>query len=717
MTTTTRGLLASVLTLALIACEQAPREDEPVRPEPQETRPAVPADNPLLTRYLTPFQTPPFHRLEPSHFLPALEQAIQNHREVIAQIADDSEAASLANTIEALEYADRDLARVTRTLTGLIAVSDDPSLHEIAPEFSALQADYEHAVLFNRDLFARIESVHDRLEALAPDPEQRRLTELSYQRFVHAGARAGEPEQERLRAINTRLAELNKRLDPILRKERSDEELLIEDETLLKGLPESLVTLAARSARERGHPGGWVFTLHEHSLQPFLAHFPGREERRAMYEAWIRPFSNDSDWANLVHEMAELRAERAELLGFESHLDHALAGSTIGSRERLRELLDGVTAAARTQVSEEISQLEALARADGLDDPLAPWDWWYYRERLRESEIEQTDAELRDWFTLEQARDGAFALANRLWGLSFHVRTDLPLWDTDVETYEVRDAMGGHLGVIYLDHQHREGKRTGHWTFVHRPAHRDGDERIAPVVANVANFPRAAAGLPSLLSPGDVEILFRQFGRALHELLSDTAYPTTAASSLPADFAGLMGHLMQGWALQPEVLRMYAYHHETGGLITDQAIDALAQDRQLLSGIQTMQQIAAIELELAIHDVDAGEVPELGEAIESVRERLALPALVSAHFHENGLADLFSAQQPGACLALWAEMLAADAFAAFGEATVLDRNLAERLREEILVAGNSRDPMRSWQAFRDREPRLEYLLEARGLGD
>jgi len=717
---TTRVLLAALLPLALIACEQAPREEapEPTQTEPEERPAAQPADNPLLTRYLTPFQTPPFHRLEATHFLPALEQAIDDHEQVVAGITEASEAAGFSNTIEALEHANRDLARITRTLAGLIGVSDAPELHEIAPEFSSQAATYEHAVLFDQDLFGRIESVHDQLEELSLDPEQQRLTELTYRRFVHAGARANDSEQERLLEINARLAELEKQLDPVVRESRAGHELLIEDESQLDGLPETLVNLATRAARERGHPSGWAFTLHEHSLQSFLMHFAGREKRQAMYEAWIQPFENNAKPARIIHEMAELRAERAELLGYESHLDHVLAQSTIGSRERLREMLDGVTTAARDRAEEEYQQLEALARRDGVDQGLEPWDWWYYRERLREEEMDLTDADLRSWFSLEQVRDGAFAIANRLWGLSFHVRTDLPMWSTDVETYEIRDAMGGHLGVIYLDYLHREGKHAGNWTFVFRPSHHDGDDRIAPVVANVTNFPPPAAGLPALLSPGEVEMLFRQFGHALSELFSDVAYPATAASALPSDFAQFPGRLLQRWALQPEVLRMYAYHHETGSMISDAAISALATGKHLFSGVETMQQIVAIELDLALHDVGAGEVPRLDQALEAALERVAMPAVVTPYFHESGLGGLFAANQESSShQALWADLLAADAFAAFEDATILDRTLAEDIREELLMPGNSRDPMDSWQAFRKRDPQLEHLLNARGLGD
>ena len=715
-------IIAALATLALIACDPAPREEERPATGPDESRPSVPAVNPLLERYLTPFRTPPFHRLDAAHFLPALEQTIEEHREAVAAIIDDGGPASFANTIEALEHAEYDLLRIINTFNGLIAVGADSELHEIAPDFSARAASYMDGVLFNELLFERIDSFHDRIEELSLEPEQDRLVELTYRRFMRAGTELPESDQQRLREINELLAELAGNLDLAQREATGEFDLLIEDETLLDGLPEALINLAARTARERGHTTGWAFTLHEHSLRSFLMHFPEREQRRTIYEAWIRHLgpdgTQDSATTDIIQKMAELRAERAELLGFDNHLDYELAGSSIGSSEHLRELIDTVASAARGRIAEELDQLEALARADGLDGDLEPWDWWYYSERLRESELGQTDAGLRDWFSLEQVRDGAFALANRLWGLSFHVRTDIPLWDTDIDAYEIRDAMGDHLGVIYLDYRHHEGKRAGAWTTVYRPSRLEDGERVAPVVANITNFPPPAAGLPSLLPPEQVQTLFRQFGHAMSELLADVSYSSLTTSTAPADFARFPGRLLQRWALQPEVLRMYAYHHETGGMITDETISALGADQRLLAGIKTMQQIAAIEVDLALHAASSGNVPTLQSTIEEVRHQLELPNVISAHHYAQGLGSLFVTRHEGSHYqTLWAQMLAADAFAAFEQTTILDRNISATLREEILSRGNSRDPMESWQTFRGRDPEVHYLLEARGLAD
>jgi peptidyl-dipeptidase Dcp len=722
MTTPVRIILAALLPLLLFACEQAPREEERPQPEPEETAPAVPASNPLLERYLTPFRTPPFHRLDAAHFLPALEQLIDDHERAVSTISESGDPPTFDNSIEALEQAENDLSRIARTFFGLIAVSGDPELHAVAPEFSARLAEYTSSVLFNQALFDRIESIHADLDDLGLESEQRRLVELTFQRFERSGAQLSDTDQERLQAIEASLADLGGRFDLALREATHRHELLIEDEALLEGLPEALITLAARSARDRGHESGWVFTLHAHSLYPFLRHFPEREQRKAMYEAWIdrlRKHRNQQhDPAEIIHRMAELRAERAELLGFDSHLDYLLTDSTIGSRDRLRDLLDEITSTARVKAEEEFRQLAQLARTDGIDDELQPWDWWYYEERLRETELEQTDAELREWFSLDLVRDGAFALANRLWGLSFHVRTDLPMWDTDVEAFEVRGAMGEHLGVIYLDHRHREGKRGGAWASVYRVQQYDGEERVAPVVANVTNFPPPAAGLPSLLGAEEVRTLFHEFGHALHELFSDVNYRSLAGSAVPADFVEFPAQLLEHWALQPEVLRMYAFHRESGSMITDDAITALEASSRMLGGIKVMQHVAAIELDLALHGVAADEVPDLESAERKVREALDLPPSISPRHHGTGLASLFSARREGGDYrTLWSEVLAADAFAAFEETTMLDRNLAVSLREEILSRGNSRDPMESWQAFRGREPEIRYFLEARGLID
>lgn len=716
-----RILTAAALPLAMIACEQSPPDEAPgpVR-EPTET--AIQPENPLLERYLTPYRTPPFHRLQPEHFLPALEEAIGEHEEEIEAIIEQEEPPTFDNTVAALEAAGADLSRIARTYFGLNAVSENPELHEIAAEFSTRLSAHNDTVLANDRLFERLDAVYRQVPEQPHTGEQQRLLRQLHASFRHAGAELSEGEQERLRTINTRLAELGRALEQAMREATHRFELVIDNEELLEGLPEGLINLAGRSARDRGHDHGWAFTLYAHSFYPALRHFSDRELRRELYEAWRdRTESSDSRQNapdDIMHRMASLRAERAELLGYDSHIDYQLAGSTLGDRERLRTLLDRITEAARERVEGEMARLRELAEADRIDTPLQPWDWWYYNRKLGEAELALDNDELRQWFALEQVRDGAFALANRLWGLSFHERSDFPLWSPEVDTFEVRDARGDHLGVIYLDYPHRAGKQGGAWTSVYRSQHYDNDERVAPVIANVTNFPPPAAGLPALLSPEEVRTLFHEFGHALHELFSDVRYRSMAGSAVPDDFVEFPAQLMELWALRPEVLRMYAFHHETGSTITDEAVSALQQESRLLPGLETLQFVAAIELDLALHGVGEDRIPTMEEAEQAVAERLDLPGVISPLHHGNGLSSLFSVRREGGDYrTLWSEILARDAFAAFAGENIMDRELSARLRDEVLSRGNARDPMESWEAFRGRAPEIEHFLDSRGLGD
>lgn len=712
--------LAAAVATVLIGCDQAPEETEPA-PDPDTTRDQSIATNPLLNRYLTPFNAPPFHELKPDHFLPALESVIENHRTAIEQFVNEPAAPDFENTIAALERSSAELSRIARTFFGLISVSPNQDFQTVAPEFSARLSAHNDAVLFNQALHERIEDVAENPENLDLDEEQERLVELTRARFARAGAGLDSNDQERLETLNSSLAELHRTLALALREATHDHELLIKDDARLNDLPESLVNLAARSARDRGHDQGWAFTLHTHSFYTFLRHFPGRESRREHYRAWSRRIGhrgNQQPPAELMHRIAQLRAERAELLGYESHIDYLLADSTLGNRQELREMLDRITEAAHERVENDLAQLQELARADGLEGKLQPWDWWYYRERLRENELDLSDAELRNWFSLEQVRDGAFALANRLWGLTFRLQSDLPVWSPDVATYEVRDAMGESLGVLYLDLVHRPGKQGGAWTSTFRAQHHSNGERIAPIVASIANFPPAAAGMPSMLSPEETRTLFHEFGHALHELFSDVRYASLSGSAVPGDFVEFPSLLIERWALEPEVLQTYAYHHETGNLIDDETVEALQRESQLVSGLETLQYIAAIELDLALHGVGEDEVPELEEAEAAVAERLDLPRMLSPRHHGQGLVTLFAAPREGGDYrSLWSGIMAADAFAAFEESTIMDREITDRLRDEILRYGNARDPMASWEAFRGRDPDIQYFLEARGLVD
>jgi len=497
--------------------------------------------------------------------------------------------------------------------------------------------------------------------------------------------------------------------------------LLIDDPDRLEGLPDAVVLRAARDAVDRGHTEGWVFTLNAYSLFPFLSHSRERELRKALYQAWQRRargmrYGQQRDNCALVRRIAALRAERAALLGYRHHQDLVLDDSTMGSLDRITQLLDQVQAAARDTADAELKAIEAAMAADGIDDQPEPWDWWYYAERVHEQQLGLVDSDIREWFALDQVRDGAFALANRLWGISFHGRGDLPLWDTQVQGFEVRGADGTELGVLYLDYPHRNDKAGGAWMSTYRNQHYSDSKRVGAVVANVTNFPPATAGKPILLGPDEVQTLFHEFGHALHALMSDVQYRSLSGAQVPADFVEFPALLLERWSLKPEVLRLYAFHFETGALIDETRIQALQQTQQLLAGLTTLEQIAATRIDLAWHQLQVGEDIGLEAMEERIKREMNLPQLLSPRHHFNGYESLFAGRRGGHDYRRrWSELLAADAFATFEQTGLMNRELEVRLRDEILSRGNARDPMDSWEAFRNREPDVAHLLHERGL--
>ncbi|RFF26514.1 MULTISPECIES: M3 family metallopeptidase [unclassified Wenzhouxiangella] len=712
------GLCSVVVVSLLIACESD--QDQGPGPVRETVDRTAPLDNPIDSAYDTPFGVPPFHKIRSEHFRPALESAIEQAENRLADIADSDAEPDFDNTVRALEEAGRGVARIARLWYGMTAVGSESANEADGERLTRLLSEYEQRVLHDRALFERIKQVRNGEEMQQLDSQQRRLVEETWRRFRRAGALLDEAERNELAELDRRIAELDRRYARTRRSATHRHELFIEDETRLSGLPESLVLLARQSARDRGHAQGWAFTLHAHSFYPFMRHFEGRDEREQLYRAWMTRYQDvtrdDEDLGRLIERLAELRAERASLLGFDSHLDYLLDDAAISNRAELETLLDRLSAAAQKKAEQERERLGDIAAEDGIEGELQPWDWWYYRERLIESTMELEDYSVRRWFEISQVRDGLFTLANRLWGLTFHRRSELPTWHLDVSTFEVRDPAGSTLGLVYFDPTHRSGKQGGAWTSHYRvQRHEDGD-RVSPVAAIVTNVTPPAADMPALLSPQQVRTQFHEFGHALHSLFSDVEYAALAGTNVPPDFVEFPALLLERWALEPEMLRGYARHHETGNLLDDSAIDALQKRAQLTAGLETLELLAAIELDLALHGASAGDVPDLETAERRVREKLELPAFVSPRHHGGGLASLFASQRRGGDFqTLWSELLAADAFAAFKQAGLTNRELAEKLRDEVLSRGNSRDPMDSWQAFRGRDPQVRFLLTARGL--
>jgi peptidyl-dipeptidase Dcp len=637
-----------------------------------------------------------FDRIEPPELLHALRVASRRAALRQAAIGNESAPPDFSNTLAALEEAGREVACIARLWYGLSAVNGDRFGPEARDTFAGLLDEHERRVFDDTTLFARIEQLHAGLPESADDAQQHRLIEESWRRFRRAGAHLDPQRREALRELDRRIEALDRSYRRARERATHRHELLIDDAGQLDGLPASLRTLARRTATDRGHAAGWAFTLHAHSFYPFMRHFPGREQRRELYLARMSRYRDvlrsDENLGRFIERLAELRAERAALLGFDSHIDYLLDDASLPGREALRGMLDALGAAARPAARSELGQLEALAAGDGLTDTLQPWDWWYYRQRA----IEARGAPERneDATTLEAAMDRMFALAGELWQLSFRPRPDLPAWHEDVTAWQAFDASGRPLGVLYLDPVHRVGKRGGAWTSQYRVQSSVEGRRVAPVLAIVTNFGPTGRNRQVRLDAEDRRTLYHEFGHALHALLSDVDHAALAGTNVPPDFVEFPALLFERWAFGPG--------------------ERVPPEPTL--GLETLELLAAIELDLAMHGAPAGEVPTLERAEARIRAALELPELLSPRHHGGGLSSLFASDRHGGDFrTLWSELLASDAGAAFRGREPIDRDAGRRLREEILSMGNAREPMRSWQAFRGRPPEIEHLLQSRGF--
>lgn len=707
-------------TLSLTACDsgsdssaQQARQDRPARTAP------VQRANPLDSDWSSPYHVPPFHQVQPNHLPAALEQAIEKAGQTISEIAAQSAPASFENTVLALEQAEQPVLRIARLWYGLAAVSDDDELDRIEPGLNELLARHRSRLIGSTALFERIEEIRHAIPDRPFTEEQLRLVDQTWKHFRRAGAHLDDDSRKTLADLDRQLAKLDQAWASVRREARHPAELYIDQRSELEGMPDSLLTLAERTALDLGHDGGWSFTLHAHSFYPFMRYATSREHRRELYQLWKYRYEQldrtRQDPDRLIGKMANLRAQRAALLGFDSHLDYMLDDASI-TRGQLDELLEELTAASRAKAAGELEKIRRLAAEDGVDDELREWDWWHYRQRLSEDELDTEPGELRQWFMPEQVLDGMLILADRLWGLTFRQRPELPSWHIDATPYEVIDRDGTTLGIVYFDTTHRLGKLGGAWTSHYRVQHYADAKRQTPVVAIVANMPPPAAGQPSGLSADQVETLFHEFGHAMHSLLSDVHHPALAGTNVPPDFVEFPAMLLEHWALAPELLSLYARGHESGDFISNRAIEILHQRRRLSAGLEMLEFIAAIKLDLELHGASEGRVPNIEIAERQVRSDLELPRMLSPRHHGNGLVDIFANRRSGADFnTLWSRLLAADAFAAFRELGAFDSQLAESLRIEIFSRGNARSPEVSWRKFRGRAPTAEFLLEESGL--
>jgi len=713
------ALLISLLAVMLTACGPS-SEPESVEPPPApETREPSLALNPLLDEGVGPDRIPAFHQIQREHFLPALDQVIEDSNGAIEEWLEQEQ---VDGTAEAIEQASAPVSRLAALFYALRQLNNSPEWQEVAVDFSTRLQAHADAMRTHSGLAERVEREYRGLADTPDEPDSYpRLVRETWRNLQRAGAELNDADQQRLGEVNRELTELAAGFEDNLVRETQRFEHHVTDPELLRDLPENLVGQLQRNARDRGHLEGWSFTLHSHSLFPVLRHSPDRELRKTLYQAWQRRagglrYGQSRDNGEIMRRMLNLRAERAQLLGHEHHLALELADSTLGDGERLEAILDTMETAVRPAADRELDQIMAVMREDDIADDPQPWDWWYYQQQLMEREHDGLDDQAREYFSLASVRDGVFGLANRLWGLSFQPRTDLPRWHSAVEAFEVIDDRGDSLGIVYLDLVHRPGKFGGAWTSAVRQGIRQENRRELPVAVNVANFAPAVAGQPVLLSPDEVQTVFHEFGHALHVIFSDTRYRSLAGTNVPPDFVEFPALLLERWALEPEVLRLFAFHHQTGSLIGDGLSHALKDRRAFLAGLEALQQLASIRIDMAWHRVGVDDEIDPGALEGEVIDEMDLPGLLSPRHRFNGYERVFAARSSSQDYRLlWSDVLAADAFERFRSGGLLSRELAALLRDEVLSRGNGRDPMESFEAFRGREPEVGAWLEERGF--
>lgn len=684
-----------------------------------DTTAPLPADNPFASASGLPYALPPFDRIREEHMGPALAAGIAEQRQEWERVATATGEPTMAGTVEALERSGRLLARTRAVVDALASAHATAGVRAVDEEFAPLLAAHHDALYLDGRIFAQVDDLHSRRDRLGLDAASLRLLERYHRDFVRSGAALDEASKDRLRAVNTELSTLQQRFDTLVTDASNAAAVHLDDEALLDGLSADAAAAARAAAADRGLDG-WLLTLVLPTPQPALASLRERDVRRRLHEAAVgRGLHGATDTRPLLTRMAALRAERAGLFGFGSHADYVLDDQTAGSVAAVDRVLQGMTPVAAANARAEAAELEAALHADGHDGPLQPWDHAYYAERVRQERFSVDADELRPYLELDAVlREGVLRAAERLYGITFAERDDLPGYHPDVRVFEVFDVDGSGLGLFVCDWFARPTKRGGAWmtTFVDQ-SDLLGDR---PVVTVCLNVPRPPDGQPALLTPSEVDTAFHEFGHALHGLFSAVRHPRFSGTSVPRDYVEFPSQVNEMWAWHPEVLPGYATHHETGEPLPAEKVEALRAALAYGEGFRTTEYLGATLLDLAWHALPAGAAvsPDDVEAFEAEvltgagLDVPSVPPRYRSTYFSHVFAGGYSAGYYGY---IWSEVLDAELVDWFTENGGLRRELGDRFRTELLSRGGSADPMQMFVAVRGREPRPEPLLRRRGL--
>ncbi len=696
-----------VLGLALASCQTKEKES------------TSNMDNPFFKEWTTPFGVPPFDQIENEHYRPAFAEGMRLHKEEIDAIVNNPEEPTFENTLMALDKSGTFLNRVSNVFSNLSGANTNDSIQAIEKDIEPQLSAHYDDINLNEGLFKRVKAVYENRENLELTTEEARFLEKKYKSFVRGGAELPADKKARMREINGELATLSVQFGEHVLKDNNAFKLVIEDEADLEGLPASSVSAAAATAKEEGQEGKWIFTISRPSLYPFLTYSPNRELREKLYKGYIMKGDNGNEYDNnkIVARIAELRSERAKLFGYNNHAEYILAENMAKNPENVYDILIKVWDKALPVAKQEVVEMQKVANKEGDNIKIKGWDWWYYAEKVRKEKYALSEEDVKPYFQVDNVQKGIFTLANKLYGITFTERTDLPKYHKDGKVFEVKEADGSPIGIFYTDYFARPSKRGGAWMSSFRKQEMVDGENVLPIITNVCNFPAPTEDMPSLLSLDQVTTMFHEFGHGLHGLLSKCETHTLSGTSVARDFVELPSQVMENWAFEPEMLALYAKHYKTGEVIPEELVKKINNAAHFNQGFATVEFLAAGLLDMDFHTLNEVDPNMDVEAFEKASMyKYGLIPQIAPRYRSTYFQHIFAGGYSAGYYAyLWAEVLDKDAFQAFKENGLFDQATAASFRENVLSKGGSDDPMKLYLQFRGKEPGIEPLLKGRGL--
>lgn len=674
-------------------------------------------NNPFFTEYTTPFQTPPFDKIKNEHYLPAFYEGIKIKRAEIDAVINNPDKPTFDNTIAAIEKSGELLKKVSRVFSNISGSNGDDETQKIAetitPELSKLNND----IFLNEKLYHRIKSINDEKDKLNLTAEQLKVLDNYYTDFTRNGIGLDEDKKARLKKINEELSMLSLKFGDNLRKETNSIALVVDNKEDLIGLPDAAIQGAQELAELNGLNGKWAFNLQRTSFTPFLQYSEKRNLREQIYKAYLKRGNNNNEFDNkeIIKKIIELRIEKSNMLGYKTFADFKLEKNMAKNTETVNKFLADLWTPALKKSKEEAAEMQKLIDAEGGNFKLAGWDWWYYAEKVKIEKYALDEEMLRPYFKMENVRQGAFDVAAKLYGIQFIKRDDIPVYQPDVDVFEVKEADGTHIGILYTDYFPRSGKRAGAWMSGFRGQSNMDGEFITPLIVNVGNFSKPTKDKPALLSFDEVNTLFHEFGHGLNGLFTKSVYPGAQRSSV--DFVELPSQIMENWASHPEVLKMYAKHYQTGEPIPDDLVQKIVNSQYFNKGFETLEYLAASILDMDWHTITNANVIDVEKFEEESLNRMGLIPEIASRYQSTNFNHIFGGDgySAGYYGYRWSGVLDSDAFEAFSENGLFDRTTAEKFRRNILEKSGSDDPMVLYIKFRGREPKPDALIKKLGL--